>query len=242
MADFCSFWYGDKLSGLEAVCIRSFLDWGHTFRLFTYNSGLVAPAGCKIENAREIAPEDTIFFYKDGRSKGKVSAFSNFFRYRLIYETGLCWVDTDVVCRRSSIAPSDYIFARQDETYFNGAILKMPRHHESMGLAAEYCLEVKDTAAWGDLGPRLVTKVIEEYDLEKHAWATNALYPVHWRDTLKLMDANCREEVAAAVNGATFLHLWNEIWSRNGIDKSVAPAQGSFLSEVFEQHHASDYF
>jgi hypothetical protein len=43
-------------------------------------------------------------------------------------------------------------------------------------------------------------------------------------------------KVRDKANGATFLHLWNEVLRRSGVLKSIAPPPGSFLAELFQKH------
>ena len=242
MAAFGSFWFGGRLSGYEILCIKSFLDRGHEFNLFTYGRDTNAPEGCKICDAGEIFDKEMVFYYSDDKVSSKISAFSNMFRYNMIYETGLCWVDTDVICLTADIELTDFVFARQHEEFFNGAILKFPCGHEAMQLASEYCWEVRGTAQWGDLGPRLVTKIVEEYGLEDKAWPTQKIYPIHWREGERLLNPQEVSTVTSRVFGATFLHLWNEILSRLGIDKNKAPPIGSYLEKTVQQHGVEECF
>lgn len=52
-----SFWYGNELSQVEQLCIKSFLANGHDFHLYTYNENLVGvPDGCKLLDANHIVP------------------------------------------------------------------------------------------------------------------------------------------------------------------------------------------
>lgn len=241
MARFASFWFGGSLSGFERYCISSFIQWGHSFQLYSYDPELAVPEGCELVPAESILPRDKVFFYSESPDR-KVSAFSNMFRYSMIYETGTCWVDTDVVCLGADFVESPYVFARQDEEYFNGAILRFPAGHEAMRLASEYCWEVRKISVWGDLGPRLMTKVIAEYGLENEAVDTHLLYPVHWRDAIQLFDPSEREHVATRVSGAMMLHLWNETFSTRGISKNQMPPPGSYLAESIRASGAERFF
>ncbi len=238
--DFASFWFGGSLSPHSRLCIQSFLDHGYHFALYSYDPALEVPEGCILKDASEIYDRDRVFFYQgDGE---KVSAFSNMFRYRMIYETGTCWVDTDVLCTGDAFPTDQFVFARQDDEFINGAVLRFPAGHEAMQLAAEYCWEVRDRANWGDLGPRLLTRVIEEYDLEGAACPTEAIYPIHWREAMWVLDPTLKATVDARVSRAATVHLWNEIFTRNGVDKRALPADGCYLREVVERHRASAFF
>lgn len=238
MPEFASFWYGGQLDPYGQLCVRSFLDHGHDFTLYAYGRTIDVPKGCIIRDAAEIYPEDQVFFYQGGPG-GKVSAFSNMFRYKMIAETGKCWVDTDVVCLSDEVPETPYLFARQDDEFFNGAVLRFPIGHEAMSLAAEYCWEARLSAKWGDLGPRLMTRIIDEYDLSGEATPTRIIYPLHWREAGKLFDPEARDDVAERVDEAALLHLWNEIIGRLGIDKNSPPPSGSYLADIFDRYGIS---
>jgi hypothetical protein len=241
MGQFASFWYQGALTGFEYLCIKSFLDYGHEFFLYTYDDELLTPPGCVVRTAHEFFDEDAVFFYSKNAEK-KVSAFSNMFRYRMIYETGLCWVDTDVLCLSENFPMPSYMFARQDSEFYNGAILRLPVGHEAMHLAAEYCWAVRESAVWGDLGPRLVTKIVDEYDLESQACPTEWFYPVHWRNALKLLDPASEKDLTKQIENAHLIHLWNEIFSRHGVNKKKLPPDGSFLANAVERHRVEEQF
>jgi len=234
MGHFASFWYGSQLSRYEWLCISSFIRAGHSFELFTYDHDIKVPEGCVLREAAEIYPQSKVFFYNDSPTP-KVSAFANMFRYRLIHETGHCWVDTDVLCLSREIADGPFLFARQDSEHYNCAILRFPAGHEAMRLAAEYCWERRGVCGWGDLGPRLFTRVVEEYGLEREAVPIQALYPVHWRQSGALFSAHEAAWVRERIVGAQMLHLWNETFGSVGISKASSPPPGSFLAAAFEE-------
>lgn len=236
---FASFWHGGDLSPHAHLCIKSFLDFGHEFHLYTFDRRLRVPSGCQLRDAADFYSEDEVFYYRGGT---KVSAFSNMFRYRMIYETGVCWVDTDVLCMTENFPEAEYIFARQDKNFFNGAVLRLPLGHEAMHLAAEYCWELRESSNWGDLGPRLLTKVIAEYGLEAKGVATSLIYPIHWREAMWALDPEQISEVMRRSEGALTFHLWNEVFCRNGVDNRVLPLDGSFLANAIVRHDVESLF
>jgi hypothetical protein len=242
---FASFWFGGDLPSYSKLCIQSFLDHGHSFHLYSYDSDLKVPDGCVLHRAAEIYSRDKVFFYRGDEYRGdgeKVSAFSNMFRYRMIHETGVCWVDTDVLCVSPAFPTSEFLFAREDVEFFNGAVLRFPAGHEAMRLAAEHCWEVRSVAKWGDLGPRLMTRLIAEYGLEGRATPTQLIYPLHWREAMLVFDPAEKARVFERTTGSLTLHLWNEILTLNGIDTMAPPPAGSYLAETIERHRANGLF
>ena len=117
-----SLWIGPCLSLMERSCIKSFLDKGHEFHLYVYGETKNIPEGCKILDGNEILPESEIFYYKKnstncGKSEGSVSAFSNLFRYKLLFEKGGYWVDMDMVCLKYFDFKDEYIFSSEETKY-----------------------------------------------------------------------------------------------------------------------------
>ena len=78
-----SLWIGDSLSNLEKLCIQSFMDNGHEFHLYVYENVAGIPDGTIIKDANEILHKDLIF-----RRRGKITTFSNWFRYALLAKMG----------------------------------------------------------------------------------------------------------------------------------------------------------
>lgn len=89
MAKFQSFWFGDHLTPYQLLALKSFVDFGHDYVLYAYKHFDV-PGGVELRDAKDILPEDRVFFYGDraGIGRGSVSAFSNLFRYYLLHQMG----------------------------------------------------------------------------------------------------------------------------------------------------------
>ena len=85
-----SLWIGGNLSWLEQLCIRSFLDHGHEVTLYTYEGVTNAPAGTRIADANALFPATAFITH---RASGSPAYHADAFRYRMIAETGLAWID-----------------------------------------------------------------------------------------------------------------------------------------------------
>ena len=73
-----SFWYGTALPPHCWLCLKSFIDRGYQFELYTY-AQLDVPRGVTLRDARELLPESRVFFYRSGPGAGSVAAFANLF-------------------------------------------------------------------------------------------------------------------------------------------------------------------
>jgi hypothetical protein len=225
---FQSLWVGGALSPLEIACIRSFLARGHAFRLYCYDDVANAPAGCERADARDIVAASEVFAYGHGREQGSYAGFADLFRYKLLLDRGGWWVDTDVVCLATDVPEPRIGLAPEQPGRINGAIMRFPAGHPAMQAAG------KDIG-WCDTGPVCVTAIVERFALAPLLAAQHAYYPLHWSEYTALILPERRAFVRERLSGATFLHLWNEMFRRAGYDKSVRPPAGSFLCDLYAE-------
>lgn len=212
-------WIGPRLSAMERLSIESFLRHGHAFHLYTYGDVEGVPHGAVIRDGREILPAERIFVYRDFPS---VSGFSNFFRYKLLLERGGWWVDADMVCLRPFTFDGAHVFASElskGVICVSSGAMRAPRGSEAIGWAWDVC-QSKDPAAlrWGETGPSLVAAAVERFSLQDAVQAPDVFCPIPYTEWHRLVDADAPvlPESAAAV------HLWNEMWRRDGCDKDAA--------------------
>jgi len=104
---FQSFWWGEPLSPYEWLSLKSFVDCGHDFDLYSFDPHIAVPAQVRVRDAAELAGRAEFFVYEQGFGKGSTAGFANLFRYILLAERGGWWVDTDVVCLSDAIP--DYL-------------------------------------------------------------------------------------------------------------------------------------
>lgn len=215
-------WIGGPLSTMEKMALQSHLNVGHECHLWVYDRVEGVPEGILIEDGNEILPAEEIFFYQVGEGKGSVSAFSNLFRYTLIFQIGGWWCDTDVVCLRPFIFDNEYVLAteRPDEkkTYsqITTCAFKCPPKSDLM----KYCLDIvqkKDRSKleWGEIGPLLFSEAAIMTGKSSFASSVETFCPIHWFDVPKFVT----EDVPTP--NSTAVHFWNEVWRRQSIDKDA---------------------
>ena len=215
-------WIGRPLGLMEQLSITSFLRNGHEYHLYCYEEIANIPAGTIIHNAAAILPASEIFYYSSGEGRGSVSAFSNFFRYKLLLEKGGWWVDTDVVCLRPFDFEEPIVLASErtetgiQKTQTTTAVLKLPKNH----LLARVCYEAasrQDRAKldWGQTGPQLLDMAARENGLQHFVKAPNVFCPVdHWK-WRSLLSKN--PFMRPVTDESHAIHLWHERWRRAGI-------------------------
>lgn len=227
------FWHGTTISSYERLSIASFLKHGHRVEVFSYNE-LSLPDGAVRVDAATILPEREVFTYQRGAGKGSVSAFSNLFRYKMLYELGGIWADCDVLCLRSMHSLPVACVAREDSVSVNNGVMRFPPGHALPDELYRQAVALGQDIVWGQIGPQLLTRLLPQFpDVE--ILPAQSFYPVHWREAWRLVLAGEYDHCASAAEGSYAVHWWNEVFRRIGIPKEKLPPRGSFLEQ-----HASD--
>ncbi len=216
-----SLWIGNELSVMEKLCIESFLKNGHPFHLYVYDHVGGVPKGTIIKDANKILPSSMIFKYKDHDS---YAGFADMFRYKLLFEKGNYWVDTDIVCLQPLTSKAKYIFAAEkldpnDEMIgSNNCLIKAPVGSAIM----KYCFEEakskeSDKIKWGETGPFLLTSAIEKFDMKSYMATPEEYCPIHWYEWNSFIDESIDKKI---LFGSKTVHFWNEMWRRENVNKS----------------------
>lgn len=222
-------WIGPRLSTMERLSLESFLRHGHEVHFYTYGDVEGVPRGTVIRDSREILPAERIFVYRDFPS---VSGFSNYFRYKLLLERGGWWVDTDMICVAPFAFDGQHVFASElskGVRCVNTGAMKAPRGSEAMALAWEIC-QSKDPSQlrWGETGPALMAEVVERFALDDAIQPPHVFCPLPYTEWHRALDA----EPPDLPSDCVAVHLWNEMWRRNGRDKDAEYDPGSLYERL----------
>jgi hypothetical protein len=214
---------------MERLSIESFLRLGHQVHLYTYGPVEGVPPDTVVREGREILPEERIFVYREHQS---YSGFSNFFRYKLLLERGGWWVDTDVVALAPFALEGSHVFASElskGVQYVTSAVIKAPRGSEAMARAWEVCA-AKDPGQlrWGETGPALLAAVVEGLSLQACVQPPQVFCPIGYSDWRRVLDADPPDLPPESVA----VHLWNEMWRRDGRDKDAPAAPRSLYERL----------
>jgi hypothetical protein len=238
-----SLWIGKKLSVMEKLSIASFLKNGHAFHLYVYDEVEGVPHGTELKDANDIIPFEKVFKYKHHDS---YAGFSDVFRYRLLFEKGGYWVDSDVVCLKPFQFASDYLFAMErsrrhlidwirDRYYITSWVIKVPAGAAIM----KYCYReaVKrdpEALGWGEIGPKLIRVAVTKYCLQEYVVPWETFFPIdawQWRQLMHhSLLANWKWQKAGKRSYG--IHLYNDMWRRNKMDKNASFPRNSIYERL----------
>jgi Alpha 1,4-glycosyltransferase conserved region len=233
---FQSFWWGGPLSPYEWLSLKSFIDLGHRFDLYSFDPHIAVPAQVRVRDAAELAGRAEFFVYESGFGKGSPAGFANLFRYILLAERGGWWVDTDVVCLSDAIPDYPQFVARQVDGLLNNAVLRFEPRHPVMLRCLELAQEKGRSVRWGDTGPLMLTPIMQELGETQGIFAPSVCYPVDHLHALDVLRPSALARVTAQSEGSQLLHLWNQILTNAGVRKTYLPPRGSLLRNLVERH------
>lgn len=254
-------WIGDSLSLRERLAITSFLQNGHAVRLFTYGKVRNVPAGAEVVRGDEILPKSKIF-----KVKGSYAAFADYFRWELMAKHGGFYCDTDVICLKPFVFFQDIIIGAQDKygysEYLTPTVLKLPKGHmiarhmascsahplwprmydskEKLKQKFKYIrnFEFPKAIGWGETaGPWGLTRAFYHYKWENlfKVQPTNVFYPVHYTEVKKIVEPGALS-LDDLPEESKAIHLWNEMWNCEGINKNEVPPENSLYWQLLKKY------
>jgi hypothetical protein len=194
---------------MERLCIKSYLDNGHEFHLYTYESLTGLPVGVKVKDANEIIPREQMEKFSNPQQ------FSDHFRYSLLFKLGGWWMDMDTVCLRPFTFSQEYVFALAPTsgTYLYNGFLKVPAESPIM----QYCMQ--RTHGYGkhslaalsfqDLGPTLISQAVRALRLQQYILPGDTFDPVHWDHALDIIDPAKKWDLSKSYAVHLFHAMWN---------------------------------
>ncbi len=240
MAIFRTFFFG-QLTGFELTCLKSFVDHGHQVIVHSYED-LHLPDFLTAADAETVVPQKQMFFMADGFGKGSVAGFSDIFRYALCAKFNDYWIDTDVICLSDNWPDDENLLVagwERPDSAANG-ILKL-----QSGLAEELrqrATELGSEIQWADGGPRLLTKMVRERQLESYVLPEHAFYAIPIENWTWFHLPQFREAVHRLTSRSLASHLWHEMSRQKGFDKTLVPDPESFFGEIARRHRTAPYF
>ena len=256
------FWHGPALSRIERLCMVSFLKCGHELHLHTYQMPSGVPEGVTLCDGRAVLPRESFFVHK---KTGSPAAFADWFRYRVLLQQGGIWSDTDVVCLKPLTYASPEIYARQDATVINNAVLGLPAGHALAQWMSECCEQPnrilpyddgptrrrkwrrrllegnrRGNVKWGEYGPKGFTEAAHHLGYAGHALPPEHFYPISYREWRRVF-YDPAPTIEQSLRTSSAIHLWNEMTRREaGFDKNGRFAADSLFEQLCSRYLTSD--
>lgn len=227
-------WIGKKLSVMELLCIKSFIRNNHEFWLWAYDViETQLPDKLVVKDASKIIPREKVFCYRHsnqfGHGKGSYAGFSDIFRYKLLYEYGGWWVDMDVVCLKPFDFNEPYIFRTHHDFAMVGNMMKCPPRSELMKLCFDRAVHLVDenNRDW-NLPIKILNDTINELQLN------NYIKDFSNQDSWLIIRKMLYKDYAVPESWYA-LHLVNEEWRRNRINKNAIPYK-SYIGKLLKTY------
>jgi len=254
------FWHGPALTRVERLCMASFVAHGHRVQLHVYDEPCGVPEGVRVTDARQVLAEKELFRHP---KSGSMAIFADWFRYRVLFDQGGVWADTDVVCLQPLSYPHTEVYAWEDEHQINNAVLGLPAGHE-LALWMANCCESpnkilpyddgrskrrkwrrrflegnrRGNVKWGECGPLGFTTAARHLGYTQHALPTWHFYPIHYRHWQTVFD---QPYDVSLLGQARAVHLWNEMMRRElGFDKNARFAADSLFEQLCHRYLKDD--
>lgn len=253
-----SLWIGDKLPDIQKLCIKSFLDHGHQFELYTYKQFDGIPEGTIVKDANAVIPESDI--YRDV-GQNSYGPFADWWSYKWLYENGGFWVDMDIVCVSDKL-PEKTPYAVKDElnTVCHGALHFEPKDklmlelkelaEDPIGMTS-WDMEADDYATlqyrkelaniystnaerranviFGYIGPRMMTAA---YNYFKYTPESEIdIFPISQKYWQAIYNGDIRLK-DLILDSSWGIHLWGELYRIN----YTVPTENSLLYELMRKH------
>ena len=253
-------WIGCKLSFLEELCLKSFVDAGHHTILFTYEGTENVPDGVEIRDGAEIMPNLNVI--RHGRT-GSPAPFADKFRYRMLAQLDrTIWADTDAYCCKPFVTATGHFHGYEKEGEVNNGVLGLPKDSETLkallnltedeysipewlpaGTRQEYA-DAKAAGqpvssgdmAWGIWGPQALTHFLKKTGEIKYAMPRTALYPVSYFDRRLLLRPGV--DLSAYITDDTYsIHFYGRRIRRRLITNFEGmPHPASLLGKLLKKH------
>ena len=211
LPDIAALWIEGRLSYLEQLCLKSFVDAGHRVVLFHYGEVENVPDGVEMADANEILPLIDVLTHE---RTGSPALHSDVFRYRLLAKIpNIIWADTDAYCLRPFTTKTGHFFGWESPKHINGGVLGFPQDSDALRellaftsdeysiptyYGEEYAAELAQKKAagtpvnasempWGVWGPHALTHFLQKTGEAEHAFPPEVLYPFSFKDRRKMI-------------------------------------------------------
>ena len=134
-----------------------------------------------------------------------------------------------MICLKQFSFDLEYVFAtvrtNKSDIQATNCVISVPVNSEIMKRCFLEANE-KDVEKlyWGETGPELLTSTLIAMDLMDYIVEPMMFNPIDWWDHRKFIETGSIDD---HINTSYAVHLWDEMWRRNNIDKATIPQNPS---------------
>ena len=233
------FWDKDKISLYEYIYLKSFLKNNFKVNVYSYTK-IKLPKGAILKDASTILNQKEIKkFIHQGRM-GCIAAFADKFRIEILRLNKGWWFDMDILCLKRAeefkkLEDNKIVIGMETENSVNNAVLKI----SDFDFLDKISSEIKKKGyvlRWGEIGPKLITKLLKNENKFKKALNKKYFYPVNYKNFSYLILPRYYKKAKSLCEKSFTIHTYNQIFNRFGIPKNILPPKGSLLNEKFLQY------
>ncbi len=224
--------------------------------LFVHNEVKGVPEGVQVRDAKEITGDRPVFFTGKYNSP---AGYADQFRYLMIKQTGLIWLDMDEFLLKPLQPTNGYLFAWESDKSIANAVLSLPENSPTLSDLVEFCEDYYPVPPfehrkrvtlnltlrkrigfpvhvsqqrWGVWGPRALTWFLRKNGEDHHALPAENFYPIEYKDYERLLLPK-NETYDKYLQDALAVHLWGARL-RSTIEEPINIPKGSFLSHILD--------
>jgi len=220
-------WFASALTVMQQLCIKSYMDHGHEFHLYTAGPTKGVPEGTIVEDANAYISAD------ERRKFPHNTQAADLCRVLVILREGGWYVDLDTVCLRAFDFPEPYVFVSEDPSKYGkqkstkapltpcletvtkaipNNIFKAPAGSPFLQYIVDK-IRSADTLHpdhWTVFGPDLFIEAAPKFGLEQYVKAPIVLDAANPNELYHLVDGNVRYNISEKSYAMHFRTSW---WS-----------------------------
>ncbi len=257
-----SLWIGPKLSFLEQLCLKSFVDAGQTVKLYVYDDVEGVPDGVVVAPAKDIMPASEFIF---NAALGAPGPHADKFRYHLLKKTDEIWADTDAYCVKP-FPDTPYLFACHYKTLVANGVLRLPKDSGTLDDLLEFTASETPTLAedfpffdrafkaeyearsnkgekmhisempWEVWGPYAISYFISRNNELKNAVPGEVLYPIQGGEILRTLRMPRRARITIPEESISIHFYGSKMRQLLRVRPGGVPHPKSFLGQLCIKH------
>ena len=228
------FWDKNNISIYEYAFLNSFIKNDFEVNVYSFNN-LNLPKKAKLKDASLILKKSEMKKFVHAGTTGCPAAFADKFRIELMKLNNGWWFDMDILCLKKSSAfkkleKKKIVVGLETDEYVNNAVLKISDRN-LLKIISKEILTKGYSLKWGDIGPKLITRILRREGRFSEALGKQYFYPINYKNFNYLLLPKYYKKAKKICEKSFTVHNYNQILNRFGIPKNILPPKGSYLYE-----------